>query len=302
MSNGQRRFLISGRLAMQEWCQLTGRSAALRVLIVLAVIVCGLSVPPGVVFAKAPLGKQWPATQQISLNDIDHSSFDTLLAKYVDEDGNVDYSAWKASKADRKSLNRYLQSLSRGSTTKPASSDAKLAFWINAYNAVTIEGILQEYPTTSIRNHTAKVFGYNIWQDLPLIVGDHQYSLEQIEHKILRKMNEPRIHFAIVCASIGCPRLRNEAYTPSRVDEQLADNARDFFSRRKNLQIDTASRTLKLSSILSWFDEDFGSTQAQQLQTIKPYLPKESQALVSRGDVSVSYLDYDWSLNDQARR
>ena len=215
---------------------------------------------------------------------------------------SITYTAWKASRTDRKSLNTYLQSLSRGTPAKPASRNAKLAFWINTYNAVTIEGILQEYPTTSIRNHTARVFGYNIWQDLPLIVGDKQYSLEQIEHEVLRKMNEPKIHFAIVCASIGCPRLRNEAYTPSQIDEQLADNARDFFSRRKNLQVDTTQRTLKLSSILSWFDDDFGSTQAKQLQTIKPYLPKAAQSLIHGGNVSISYLDYDWSLNDQSHQ
>ena len=177
------------------------------------------------------------------------------------------------------------RSQSRYTLQAPPAAPPKLAFWINAYNAVTIEGILQEYPTTSIRNHTARVFGYNIWQDLPLIVADKQYSLEQIEHEVLRKMNEPKIHFAIVCASIGCPRLRNEAYTSSRVDEQLADNARDFFSRRKNLQVDMARRTLKLSSILSWFDDDFGSTQAKQLQTIKSYLPKDAQSLIGAGNV-----------------
>ena len=276
------------------------RSAALRVLIVPAVIVCGLSVPPGVVFAKAPLGKQWPATQQVSLEQIDHAPFDNLLKKYVDEDGYVDYRSWQASASDRVALQSYLASLSRGSLQAPASTDAKLAFWINAYNAVTLEGILQEYPTTSIRNHTAKAVGYNIWKDLPLIVGGKSYSLDAIEHQVLRKLGEPRIHFAIVCASVGCPRLRNEAYGASRINEQLAGNARDFFSRTQNLQV--RGRTLQMSVILDWFGGDFGRTQSERLATIHPYLPPAAQQLVSRGSVTVKYLDYDWSLNDQARR
>lgn len=276
-------------------------SAASRVLLVAAVIVCGLSVPPGVVFAKAPLGRQWPASQQVSMNDVDHSPFDRLLHKHVDQDGYVDYKAWKASPADRAALREYLGSLSRAST-RDGTTDARLAFWINAYNAVTIAGILQEYPTSSIRNHTAKLFGYNIWDDLPLIVDGQQFSLNQIEHDILRKMNEPRIHFAIVCASVGCPRLLNEAYTADRVRDQLAINTRDFFSRPQNLKVDPRNRRLHMSSILSWFGEDFGSSQSARLRYLTPWLPPAAQQLATDPGVRVSFLDYDWSLNDQAKK
>ncbi len=273
--------------------------AASRVGIFLAVIVCGLSVPPGVVFAKAPLGKQWPASQQVSMDKISHARFDTLLKKYVDTDGYVNYSAWKASSSDRTELKKYISELSRASLSTPATRSGQLAFWINAYNAVTLEGMMQEYPTSSIRNHTAKVFGYNIWKNLPLRVGGAEYSLEQIEHSILRKKKEPRIHFAIVCASVGCPRLLNEAYTSAKLESQLARNAKDFFSRPKNLRVDARDKRLHLSSILSWFATDFGSTQAQQLNYYKPYLPANAKALVEAGGVHVSHLDYDWSINDQ---
>ncbi|MFG0295253.1 MAG: DUF547 domain-containing protein [Maioricimonas sp. JB045] len=260
-----------------------------------------MSVPPGVVFAKAPLGKQWPASQQVSMNDVDHSPFDRLLHKYVDSDGYVNYAAWKASSADRAALRGYLNSLSRAST-QSGTTDARLAFWINAYNAVTIEGIFQEYPTSSIRNHTAKLWGYNIWDDLPLLVGGKSYSLNQIEHEVLRKMGEPRIHFAIVCASVGCPRLLNEAYTPERVRDQLASNARDFFARPKNLKVDPRNRRLQMSSILSWFGEDFGPSQSARLKYLMPYLPPAAKRLAADPKVSVSFLDYDWSLNDQAKK
>lgn len=260
----------------------------------------GLAATPG--FAKPPLGKEWPSSQWVSMDQIDHSAFDALLRKYLDFDGFVDYRVWKGTSADRSALQAYLVQLSRASRRQPAGREAQLAFWINACNAVTIEGILQVYPTTSIRNHTAKVFGYNIWKDLPLIVGDEAFSLDQMEHEILRKMDEPRIHFAIVCASIGCPRLRKEAYRPDRLETQLADNARDFFSRPQNLRVDARGRTLYLSSILDWFGSDFGRTIPERLASLKPYLPDAAGALAADPNVRVQYLEYDWSLNDQKTR
>lgn len=156
-------------------------------------------------YANSPLGRTWKNQDQISIENINHDDYDALLKKYVNQEGRVNYQAWKASRKDRQQLLNYLAHLSQANPTLRASKEARLAYWINAYNAVTIEGIMQVYPTTSIRNHTAKIFGYNIWKDLYLVVGKDRYSLEQIEHEVLRKMNEPRIHFAIVCASIGCP-------------------------------------------------------------------------------------------------
>uniref|UniRef100_A0A7C2JXT8 DUF547 domain-containing protein n=1 Tax=Schlesneria paludicola TaxID=360056 RepID=A0A7C2JXT8_9PLAN len=252
--------------------------------------------------AKEPLGRQWSAAQYASMDQIDHSPFDALLHKYVDQDGFVNYAEWRRSATDRKALQDYLSSLSRASVSQKASREAQLAFWINAYNAVTLEGILQVYPTDSIRNHTSKFGGYNLWKDLPLLVGGKPFSLDDIEHQVLRKLGEPRIHFAIVCASIGCPRLRNEAYVPERINEQLADNARDFFSRPQNLKVDPASHTLSLSSILDWFGGDFGRSQPEQLRFLQPYLPQSAQALAQDPNVRIRYQDYNWSLNDRAKK
>jgi hypothetical protein len=267
-----------------------------------AVTVATVSHSPQQAEAKDPLGRRWPASQRISINEVDHGEFDALLQKYVDDDGYVDYAAWRRTSVDRGKLQSYLRALSRADRKERASRDAQLAFWINAYNAVTLEGILQVYPTTSIRNHTARLFGYNIWKELPLHVGDEQYALEEIEHELLRNMNEPRIHFAIVCASVGCPRLMKRAYTTETVQDQLADNTRDFFSRSQNLQTDADNRTLHFSSILSWYAEDFGASQAQQLATLRPYLPQRAQRLASDPQTRVRYLDYDWKLNDQAHK
>ena len=251
---------------------------------------------------QTQLGRQWSADQQVPMDDIDHSAFDSLLRKYVDDDGYVNYTAWKQSSEDQNTLESYLSQLSRASTTKPSQPNAQLAFWINAYNALTLKGILQVYPTSSIRNHTSRFGGYNIWKDLYLRVGDAEYSLNQMEHQILRKMHEPRIHFAIVCASVGCPRLKNEAYTAEDLDRQLVENATDFFSRSKNFQFDTAKHTIAVSSILKWFGSDFGETQQDRFEFLKPYLPADARQLAVSPDTQVRYLTYDWNLNDQAHK
>jgi len=240
----------------------------------------------------------------VPLDKVDHSVWDRLLKKYVDDNGLVNYTAWKASEEDTNALRQYLATLGRGNPAAPTTKEGKLAFWINTYNALTIYGILDVYPTSSIRNHTAKVIGYNIWRDLQLWVADQKYSLEDIEHKILRKLDEPRIHFAIVCASIDCPRLRSEAYTADGLEDQLADNARDFFSRAAHFRVDVAKRAVFVSPILEWFGEDFGSSSQKGLQKLVKYLPADNGApqLIEQGDFSVSYLDYDWNLNDQRQK
>ena len=249
---------------------------------------------------KIYVGAQVPAGQQVSMDQIDHGPWDGLLRKYVDENGYVNYEALKASANDQQVLARYLQTLSTASRTTPAAKESQLAYWINAYNAVTVEGILQVYPTASIRDHTAKLYGYNIWKDLQLYVGGRPISLNDMEHEVLRKMGEPRIHFAIVCASIGCPRLMNQAYMANKLDEQLTVNAKDFFSREKNFRYDASANKFYLSSILEWFGEDFGSDQAARLKRIAGWLPtQQAMQAAEANSVSVSFLDYSWKLNDQ---
>lgn len=266
---------------------------------ILAVLVVMIATPASA-GKKSYVGAKAVRGRAVSMDKIDHSAWNGLLQKYVDQDGMVNYRQWRSSAGDQQQLNRYLSALSTANPTIPATREAQLAFWINAYNAVTVSGILKEYPTTSIRNHTAKVVGYNIWHDYQLYVGGTPHSLDTMEHKILRKMSEPRIHFAIVCASIGCPRLLNEAYVANRIDEQLELNAKDFFSRPQNFKYDASRNQFQLSSILSWFGEDFGSNQKAQLRRIANWLPtKAAQQAAIRGSVSVSFQDYNWNLNEQ---
>ncbi|WP_419192571.1 DUF547 domain-containing protein [Kolteria novifilia] len=252
-----------------------------------------------IVFAggKIHVGGSCPGEERPSLDEVDYSIYDKLLHRYV-EHGLVDYAAWKAHPSDRASLTEFLEHAGCVDLSKSASREAKLAYWINLYNALTLEGILREYPTTSIRNHTSFVFGYNIWKDLLLTVDDEEFSLSDIEHKVLRKMGEPRIHFAIVCASLGCPKLRSEAYVPGALDEQLSDSSRDFFAQTSKFRYESRTKTFRTSRILSWFAKDFGSSTAERLRTIAPYLPDEpARQAARRGEGSFAFLSYDWDLN-----
>ena len=259
-------------------------------------VVAAVSLTLGSTPARADwhVGRDFRAADRVPLSQIDHSGWDRLLKEYVDDRGRVDYARWQADGTDE--LDRYLNKLSQASMFEAGEAD-RLAYWINAYNAVTIRGILREYPTTSIRNHTAKLFGYNIWDDLFLRADGRDWSLNTIEHKVLRPMGEPRIHFAIVCASVGCPKLRNEAYLPGRIDTQLEKNARHFFRQRQNLRF--GERTIFLSSILDWFGEDFGSDQTHRLGLIAKWVPAEDRSRLLDRHSQVRFLDYDWSLNSQ---
>lgn len=250
---------------------------------------------------KVQVGRACKDKDRPALTAVDHSSFDALLQKYVDDKGMVAYAKWKTSAADVKALDDYLATLGCVDLTKAAAKEGQLAFWINAYNAVTIRGILREHPTTSIRNHTAKALGYNIWKDLLLVVDSRPVSLDDIEHQVLRKLGEPRIHFAIVCASVGCPPLRNKAFTADKLGEQLDESAKAFFANPANLKLDPRTRTVQISQIIEWFGKDFAATSPEQLAAVRKHFPKPDEtAWVAGSGVTVKYLDYDWSLNDQS--
>jgi hypothetical protein len=246
------------------------------------------------------LGQPWPADQRLSISDIDHAGWTDLLRRYVDQQGKVDYGGWTQSAADVRDLDEYLNRLSLADPDRLTSRAERLAFWINAYNALTVRGILREYPTTSIQNHVSRVGGYNIWRDLLLLVGGKPYSLGEIEYDVLRGMSEPRIHFAIVCASCGCPRLLDEAYDPATLEQQLAGNTRAFFAYPTKIAYEDQTKTISISPIFKWYASDFGSDQAEQLQTVSQYLPTdEAHRIVSDGAPRLRFLDYDWSLNEQ---
>jgi hypothetical protein len=233
----------------------------------------------------------------------DHSAFDALLRAHV-RNGLVDYDAFKSAPEFRAYLDRL-------GAVDPASlgRDDQLALWINAYNAYTIQLINKHGERRSIRNINKTlglVSAYGPWQEKLAHVGGRAYGLDEIEQGILRKrFQEPRIHFALVCAAMGCPPLRGEAYTGARVDAQLDDQARTFLlkSPAKN-RVDAAARTVYLSPIFVGFRDyikDFGGSEAAVGRYVARYYPPgPERELLESGDFKVVKTGYDWTLNSQA--
>jgi hypothetical protein len=229
----------------------------------------------------------------------DHSGFDVLLKKYV-QGGLVNYKEWKAK--DLPALDAYLDSARLCKPEKLVSDKHRMVFWINVYNAWTLRSMLGFYPTTSILNHTLDKNNntYGIWKQNPIKIAGNNYHLDGIEHQILRPMGDARIHFAIVCASGGCPPLRGEAFTVSRLNEQLDDNGRVFFSNKEKFKADLTNKSVSLSQIFKWFAKDFGADQSAVLKRLSSWVTDgEIKALMKSGKVKVKYLDYDWFINEQ---
>jgi Protein of unknown function, DUF547 len=251
--------------------------------------------------------------------DHTHSDFDSLLKSYV-HDSRVEYKGIIKS-SDK--LDAYLRHLSSVSETRYEnwSEEQKLAFWINAYNAFTIKAIVDNYPIK--RGFTLKGLFVSsnsilqipgVWSDLKFRAVGRLITLEEIEHEILRKQfNEPRIHFAINCASKGCPNLGSEAYRPDIVYEQLESQAIDFINDPvKGVYIDEEKNEVKVSKIFKWFGDDFiknyGNTElfsnrnekeSAVLNVVLRYLQSEAQRnFLLKNNFKISYLSYDWSLND----
>lgn len=258
-----------------------------------SILLIGVAVLSGRIAAVAPRGVE----RAPGGGSFDHSSYDALLKKYVDDEGLVAYRSWK--EKDLKALEEYLQEISRTDPEKLGSKEERLAFWINTYNALTIRGIMQFYPLESIKDKVSRFFGYNIWKDYQIEIAGRERSLDDIEHGILRKMGEPRIHFALVCASIGCPKLQRDAYTGKELDAQLHRSARQFLNDPKKNLVNGKEGTAYLSRIFDWFQEDFGGTERSVLRFVAPYRPEKDRALLRKSSTALEYLDYDWSLNDQ---
>ena len=211
----------------------------------------------------------------------DHSAWNNLLQKYVSNEGKVNY---KGFKTDYATLKKYIKSLSENTPTENWTKVEKLAYWINAYNALTVDLILRNYPVKSIKD-IDKPWEQRLWK-----LGKKWYNLEDIEHQILRKMHEPRIHFAIVCASYSCPRLQNEAFTASKLEAQLTNATKGFLADSKRNNI--SANSIKISKIFSWFAKDF-----KQNGSLIDFLNKYSEITISQ-NARKSYKDYNWNLNE----
>lgn len=218
--------------------------------------------------------------------------FDSLLISYVDSIGLVDYKGLKVKEAV---LDQYLLIL-RNAIPNDSSWDRqdKIAYWINLYNAYTLKLILNHYPIESIKDIGSSIqvpFVNTPWDIKFIVLNGKKYDLNNIEHNILRKFGEPRIHFAIVCASSSCPVLRNEAYTGEKLESQLESQAVNFLLDPLRNRI--FGTDVRISKIFQWFKGDF--TQSGSLvDFLNGYLEKPIPA-----SANVDFLPYDWGLNSQ---
>jgi len=255
-----------------------------------------------IVFAKGELAKQRAAAAEF---DHSHTIWSKILHEVVVQDGvksGVKYSALRSSP---KELQRYIYSLS--DVTKSQFSKfteaQKLSFLINAYNAFTVTLIINNYPVSSIK----KIGGWfsTPWKIQFFKLFGELHSLDDIEHEMIRKwFDEPRIHFALVCAAKSCPPLRNEAYVADRLEDQLHDAAKNFLNDNDRNYFDPATSTLHFSSIFKWYGSDFDKKHGSAQRFAAPFIAdSEGQAAtIAAESTAIEFLPYDWSLNDAASR
>ncbi len=244
--------------------------------------------------AKAVKAKKDSAQLAIKINEspilnandktntrVDHSVWNKLLATYVNIKGEVNY---KGILSKVETLDNYLLYLAKNNPKTNWSKNEKLAYYINLYNAATVKLILNNYPTRSIKDLK------NPWSKAWVKIGAKTFSLGDIEHKVLRQMNEPRVHFAINCASYSCPKLLNEAFTSSQIESQLQKLTVDFINNSdKNL---IAKHKIELSNIFKWYKKDFTKNGS-----LIDYINLFATIKISE-NASLKYLKYDWSLNE----
>jgi hypothetical protein len=228
----------------------------------------------------------------------DHGPWDRILAQYVslgaDDIARFDYAA--VTEADRAALEAYLGALTATAPTTLARDD-QLAYWINLYNALTIRVVLDHYPVASIRRiKFGRLLVLGPWGEELIEVEGSMLSLDNIEHDIIRPIfADPRIHYGVNCASLGCPDLRTEAYEGARIDEQLDEAARAFVNHPRGARV--ANGRLHVSSIYHWFQEDFGGNDAGVIEHLLQHAEPNLAAALEGVD-RIARHSYDWDLNE----
>lgn len=243
-------------------------------------------------------------------NAFDHGAWDDLLQAHVtwQRDGVASAVDYAGMRADENKLDGYLASLSavNKKTFDGFSRDEKRAFLINAYNAFTVKLILKQ-PTLpdSIRDIGSLFSGP--WDKRFFTLLGKKRTLDEVEQDLIRgnpDLMDPRVHFALNCASIGCPALRPAAYTGTDLNHQLDDQARRFLSDRRRNRYDADDHALKVSHIFDWYEDDFAKTAGSVDAWLAAHgdalgLPADARRQLANGDLPVDFLDYDWSLNKQ---
>ena len=247
--------------------------------------------------------------QPAEMGEFDHRLWDAVVRAHVNDKGRVDYAAVQKDEH----FTRYLEQLETADAKSLKNADERLAFWINAYNALTLRAVLDTLPVDpkawpKYKITDQKVNGKSIWKGREFDVGGERLTLDAIEHDVIRKrdgLRDPRIHVALVCAAKGCPYLWNRAYTGADVRDQLAAAMRRFCTNEKQLKLDKRAKSMKISKIFEWYGGDFMNTQfSPHAKSIPVFLAEfvsdpSTASSLRQGKWSREYFDYDWHLNIQ---
>jgi len=253
--------------------------------------------------AAAPSPDLWPRWQANSLKStqtIDHNSWDMLLKKYLvtNHPSGINRFRYAAvSAADRQILKNYLEQLEKTSVTSLNQNEQK-AFWVNVYNALTVQVILDHFPVKSIMDIgiSPGLFNKGPWDARLLKIEGEQLSLNDIEHRIIRPIyRDNRLHYALNCASLGCPNLQPTAYTAANMEQLLVKGATDYINHPRGAKM--VDGKLQVSSIYNWFQGDFGDSEQGVIRHLLQYLFEGNLANTVRSyDKGLRY-DYDWTVN-----
>ena len=231
-----------------------------------------------------------------------YALWDAVLGRYVDAEGLVDYAGLQTE--GRAQLEAFMRWLAGADPDSFATEAEQVAFWINAYNAVVIWQVVQNYPIDSVRDvgHLFGLVGGFFKREYP--IARRQMSADDIEHGTLRaRYKDARIHWALVCGAFGCPRLLNRAWRPQTLDDTLTAQAREFLAQPRALQLDRNADTLWLSKYFDWYAEDFEAEAGSVIDYVLRYAPEQAASTIRdhRDTLRVRFLEYDWTLNDQRK-
>lgn len=247
----------------------------------------------------ADLWKRWQQHNENSEQTIDHSAWTAFLDRYVVEDGPADLNRLRyqaVSDADHKALRDYIQHLSEigiGDYSRPVQR----AFWINLYNAVTVNLVLTNDAVDSIRDIGGGLLGSGPWNDELVSVAGIELTLNDIEHRILRPIwDDGLTHYGVNCASVGCPNLLTEAFTGDNITRMLRDNARAYVNSRRGVRFEDDGK-LTVSRIYKWYTQDFGGSEAGVITHLRQFAKPELSARLDAAEGIDAYA-YEWSLND----
>lgn len=253
-------------------------------------------------FAPPPkLWERWLSHDEASRQAVDHGAWGRLLSIYLsrDSEGVERFAYARVNASDREALRAYIARLSEVSVANLARKE-QLVFWINLYNALTVELVLEHYPVKSIRDIDISpgLFSSGPWDAFVARVDGTALTLNDIEHRILRPIfKDPRIHYALNCASVGCPNLQPKAFTAANVDAMLNKAAAEFINDSRGAHVENGRLTV--SSLYVWFEDDFGGNEATVIAHLRRYAGPQLSASLS-GITRIADHHYDWALNDAA--